>query len=172
MRALALVPMLMLAACGSGTAEKNGAAPAATAASIAAGQWELTTEVTAFDAQDDGTPRINTPVGTRGTETVCVGAERPSDAFFTGENFDCGDGSYYVRNGRMNVTLACRREGLTGQIPIAAEGGFTADTVEFNRTVRTILSTDGDVELTQRVTGRRTGDCAPDASGDNAAAPR
>lgn len=171
MRALALLPMLMMAACGSGTAEKNVAAPAA-AASIAAGQWELTTEVTAFETQDDGTPRINTPVGTRATETVCVGADRPSDAFFTGADFDCGDGSYYVRNGRMNVTLACRREGLTGQIPIAAEGTFAADTVEFNRTVRTILSTDGDVELTQRVTGRRTGECAPDTTGDNAAAPR
>lgn len=172
MRALAFMPILLVAACGSGTNERNETAPAGAAASIAAGQWELTTEVTAFDAQDDGTPRINTPVGTRATETVCVGAQRPPDAFFTGENFDCGDGSYYVRNGRMNVTLACRREGLTGQIPIAAEGTFAADTVEFNRTVRTILSSDGDVELTQRVTGRRTGDCTPDGGGDNAAAPR
>lgn len=170
MRALALLPMLMVAACGSGAAEKNEAAPAATA-NIAAGQWELTTEVTAFETQDDGAPRINTPVGTRATETVCVGAGRPSYAFFTGADFDCSDGSYYVRNGRMNVTLACRREGLSGQIPIAAEGTFTGDAVEFNRNVRTILSTDGDVELTQRVTGRRTGDCAPDASGDNAATP-
>lgn len=171
MRVLVLIPLLAVAACGSAPAEKNEAAPTA-AARIAAGQWELTTEVTQFEAQDDGAPRINTPVGTRATETVCVDADRPPEAFFAGDGFECGDGSYYVRNGRMSVTLACRREGLSGQIPVSAEGRFTGDTVAFERNIRTILSTEGDVELTQRVTGRRTGDCAPDASSDNAAAPR
>lgn len=172
MRKIAFMPVLLLAACSGGTAEKNEAGPAA--ANIGAGQWELASEVTSFNKVDDGEPQINTPVGTRATESVCVGSdERPLTAFFAGPGYDCSYGSYYVRNGRINVTLTCSRAGLEGQIPIAAEGRVQADgTVEFNRTTRTILASDGDVEIATRVTGRRTADCTPEAAGDNEAAPQ
>lgn len=172
MRKIAFMPVLLLAACSGETAEKNEAAPAA--ANIGPGQWELASEVTGFNRVDDGEPRIDTPVGTRATESVCVGAgERPLTAFFAGPGYDCSYGSYYVRNGRINVTLACTRAGLDGQIPIATEGRVLADgTVEFTRTTRTILASDGDVEITARVTGRRTADCTAEAAGDNEAAPQ
>lgn len=171
MRKIVALPLLFAAACGSTPAEKNEAAPAA-AASIAAGQWELTSEVTSFRTVDQGAPKINTPVGTRATQSICVSGDRPSDDFFAGDDLTCTDGAYYARNGRLNVTLSCTRQGLDGQIGIGADGNFTADSVTFTRNTRTVLASDGDVEIDTRVTGRRTGDCAPAAEGDNAAAPR
>lgn len=171
MRKIVALPLLFAAACGSTSAEKNEAAPAA-ASSIAAGQWELTSEVTGFRTVDQGAPKIDTPVGTRATQSICVSGNRPSDDFFAGEGFACTNGAYYARNGRLNVTLSCTREGLDGQISISADGDFTADSVTYTRNLRTVLSSDGDVEIDSRVTARRTGDCAPAAEGDNSAAAR
>jgi hypothetical protein len=171
MRAIALMPLLFVAACGGGAAEKNEvvAAPAR----IADGQWELTSEVTAFRALDEGAPKINTPVGTRATASLCVAGDRAPVEFFAGDGLDCEVGAHYVRNGRINVTLNCTREDLSGPIPVTADGRYTADTVDFERNTRTILASDGDVEIMTHVTGRRTGDCtATAAGGDNAAAPR
>lgn len=171
MRAIAcMIPLLFAAACGSGESEVKDVAT--TASTIEAGQWELASEVASFRSVDEGQPKIDTPVGTRTTNAACVAADtRPPTAFFAGDGYACEYGAYYVRNSRINVTLACTRDGLSGSIPISAEGRITADGVEFTRTVRTVLAGDGDVEIAATVTGRRTGDCAPDAAGGNSAAP-
>ena len=166
MRALALMAFVCVAGCGEAPAENK----TERAASLAPGQWELTSEVTAFRQTDRGRPSINTPVGTRTTASLCVGAgsELPT-AFFAGEGYRCayGTGSYYVHGGRINVTLACTREGLIGNITMSADGTFQANSAEFRRNLRTILVADGDVEIESRVTGRRTGDCTPEPGGSD-----
>lgn len=168
MRILGVMPLLLVAACGGGGTEKNEAA--ATAAPPATGQWELATEVTAFRAADEGRPKINATVGTRATENVCVGeGERLPTLFLSGEGYECSYGTYYARNGRLNATLDCRREGLDGPIAILAEGSSQGETIEFTRSVRSALATDGDVEISMRVTGRRTGDCTAAAETGNRA---
>jgi len=172
MRAIALLPLsalAMLAACGDAETGKNAARTKA--ASLAAGQWELASEVTSFEVVDGGRAQIDTPVGTRAAETVCVGAGRPPTAFFSGEGYRCRYDNYYVRNGRLNVTMICSREGLSGQIPIAADGRFEEESLEYSRDVSTSLAGDGDVRIALSVTGRRTGECAPDAAGGNQSAP-
>jgi len=170
MRGPALIAVSLLAACGA--APENKAAPAAAAPAPAPGQWELTAEVTRFAKSDQGTPRINTPVGTRTTENVCVGAgDRLASELFSGGGYRCTYPTYYVRNGRLNLTLNCRRDGLTGDIPMNVTGTFEANGIEYTRNLRTSLISDGDVEIDARVTGRRTGDCtpqAPAAGGDKA----
>ena len=167
MRAIAFIPVLILAACG-GAAEQNKAA--AKAASLSAGQWQLTSEVTAFSKADQGPPAIDTPVGTRATESVCVGAGRPPAELFAGADYDCRYDNYYARNGRVNVTMICHRDGLVGNIPATADGQFEADSLDFTRDLRTSLSGNGDVQITQHVTGRRTGECTPEPAGGNASA--
>jgi len=168
MRWIACTIVVSLAACG-GAAEQKAATKAA---SVAAGQWELTSEVTAFSKADAGPPAIDTPVGTRATETVCATAGRPPAELFSGAAYDCRYDNYYARNGRLNATMICRREGLQGNIPLTADGDFTADTLEYSRDIRTSLSGNGDVQITQRVTGRRTGDCTPEPAGGNSSAPK
>jgi uncharacterized protein DUF3617 len=164
MRALALLPLLFVASCGEGPAE-NKAAPAAEAPSP--GQWELASQVTRFRNADQGTAKIATPVGTRATQNLCVtpGARLPTE-LFSGEGFTCSYGTYYARAGRVNLTLNCRREGLSGDIPMTVDGTFTADSITLHRNLRTILSTEGDVEIDADITGRRTGACTPAAAGD------
>lgn len=161
MRAIYFMPLLFAAACGSGgEAEKNEARPKA--ANLAAGLWELTSEVTALESLDQGRARIDTPVGTRTTASVCVGSGRPPSAFFAGEGYRCSYDNYYVRNGRLNVTMRCSREGLSGSVSMLADGRFEADSLEYERELSTALSSDGDVRIASRVTGRRTGDCPAD----------
>jgi hypothetical protein len=164
MRALAMLPLLFVASCGDGAAE-NKAASAAAAPSP--GQWELTSQVTRFRKADQGRARIDTPVGTRATQSLCVaaGGRLPTE-MFSGDGFTCTYGNYYVRNGRANVTVNCRREGLTGEIPMTVDGTFEADSIALHRNLRTVLSGDGDVEIDADVTGRRTGACTPAAASE------
>lgn len=166
MRFIALIPLLSLAACGGSDAAEQNKSTAA-AARPAAGQWELTSEVTAFRTVDNGAPKIDTPVGTRATETICVGAGQqvPTEAF-SGADLRCNYENYYVRNGRINVTMQCAKDGLEGSVLMTVDGDFEENSLEYNRNLRTVLSTDGDVELTGRVTARRTGDCTPATAGE------
>jgi hypothetical protein len=159
MRALALLPLLFVASCGDGAAE-NKAAPVAAAPSP--GQWELTSQVTRFRKADQGAARIDTPVGTRATQSLCVaaGGQLPTE-MFSGDGFTCSYGTYYVRNGHAGVTVNCHREGLTGDIPMTIDGTFEADRINLHRNLRTVLTTDGDVEIDADVTGHRTGACTP-----------
>jgi hypothetical protein len=158
MRALALLPLLLAASCGDGGPTENKAAPAAQAPSP--GQWTLASQVTRFRNADQGAPKINTPVGTRATENLCVppGARLPTE-LFSGEGYTCTYGTYYARAGRVNLTLNCRREGLSGDIPMTVDGTFTEDSITLHRNLRTILSTDGDVEIDTDITGHRSGAC-------------
>jgi hypothetical protein len=160
MRALALIGLFVLASCGGDEAENK----AVVAAVPSPGQWELSAQVTRFTKADQGAPRINTPVGTRSTQSVCVapGGQLPT-ALFSGDDFTCSYGSYYVRNGNANVTLTCQRHGLTGNILMTVDGSFGADRINLHRNLRTTLTTDGDVQIEADVTGRRTGACTPAA---------
>lgn len=165
MRALAVIPFILVASCGE-TAAENKAAPAA-ATPPTAGQWEITSEVTSLAKVDTEAPRINTPAGTRATNSVCVrdGHQMPS-AFFAGEGYRCTYGTYYARNGRLNVTLSCRRDGLQGGLTMSAEGTYQGDTAEYRRNLRTNLTTEGDAVIDYRVTARRTGDCPAGAAAE------
>jgi uncharacterized protein DUF3617 len=161
MRALASIALLLAAGCGGAPAEnKAEAIPAA----LAPGQWELTAEVTGYSQTAEGRPKIDTPAGSRTTASLCVaeGRQIPA-AYFGGEGYRCRYGDYYARNGRLNVTLMCRRDGLTGDVTMTAEGSFQAASAEFRRTARTTQPADGGVTVASRVTARRTGECTPDA---------
>ena len=161
MRALALLPLLLVASCGDGAAE-NKAISAAAADTPATGQWALTAQVTRFHKADQGTARIDTPVGSSAAQNLCVapGARLPTE-MFSGDGFTCGYSSYYVRGGHANVGLNCHREGLTGDILMTVDGTFDANGANLHRSLRTILSGDGDVEIDANVTGHRTGACTP-----------
>ncbi|HEY5711060.1 MAG TPA: DUF3617 family protein [Allosphingosinicella sp.] len=165
MRALALLPLLIVAGCGGETPANNSANAAAPPTTLPAGQWELASEVTGFNKTDNAAPRINTPVGTRTTVSVCVGAgaQAPSELFMEA-GYDCTIGNYYARNGRLNVSLQCRKSGLEGSILPVVDGTFTADSLDYTRNLRTQLIPDGNVTVDSHVTGRRTGECTPAAA--------
>lgn len=157
--------VLALGACGGGEENKANAA----ADALQPGQYEVTAEVTQFRAADEGKPKINTPVGTRTTRSVCVtGTPLPPD-LFADEGFQCSTaGEAFARSGTLNLNLRCTRPGLQGEMGYSVSGSFEQDSFEAQRSLRTLLSTDGDVVIASKLTGRRTGECtaAAPAAGD------
>lgn len=169
MRKTMLIAPLILAACGGG--EEATENKVEVAAALEPGLYEVRSEVTAFEPLDQGQPKIDTPVGTSSTEQVCVApGDRPLSTLFTGSGFDCEYSNFYGRNGRVNHTMNCSREGADGNVGIAVEGTFTADAFEVQRQINTSFATDGDVRTTATVSGRRIGDCpagdAPPVAGE------
>lgn len=164
-RAIAIAAVLaagLAAGCSGGDEEaaprqEKAAAPAA----LPLGQWEVTSEVTRFAQQDKGSPKIATPVGTKASGGACVSdAKRPDPTLFVGKGYDCTYRDSYITSGTLNANLECKRAGLSGQIMFAVSGSYTADTLEAEVGTTTYLSSDGDVTVGTKLTGRRTGDCA------------
>jgi hypothetical protein len=161
-RFTAFVPLLVLAACSEGAAPPKQEAKAPKAEQFAAGQWEMTTEVTNVIQRDKGTPAIDTPKGSKATVMSCVAeadVKKPQPALFASAGSDCDYRDVYMQSGRLNATLSCSRAGLSGTIATNVNGSFTADTFEGTATSETSLSGDGDVRIDSKLTGRRIGDC-------------
>ena len=162
MRFIALAPLLVLAACSEGAAPTKQEAEAPAAEQLSAGQWEMTTEITKLTQRDKGAPAIDTPEGSRSTTSSCVAeadVKKPQPALFAGEGSECSYRDIYMRDGRLNATLACSRADLRGTIATNVNGSFTATTFEGTTSTETSLSGDGDVRIDAKLTGRRTGDC-------------
>jgi len=170
MRILAILPLLAIAGCGEGE-EKAKARTRAQATT--AGQWETSSRVTSVRKMDEGEPRIDTPVGTEASGGSCVAAgevSRPPIALFVGPDYDCEYGNFYMRNGRINASLQCTRDGLDGRISGTVDGTYGEGEFDTEVEIATALNSDGDVTIRSQVTGRRTGECqAEPAEGGNQA---
>jgi outer membrane murein-binding lipoprotein Lpp len=163
MRLLCLVPVAALAACGGGQSENKAKSGAQT---LAAGQYEITSEVTQFRQADAGAPKINTPAGTRTTRSLCLseGGQAPPD-LFADEGLTCQSaGSFYARNGVLNLQIRCTRPDLQGNVSYTVNGSFDGQSFQADRQLSTSLSGDGDVVIASRIQGRRTGECTPGAA--------
>ena len=167
MRLFILTPLLVLAACSEGEqpAKKETDAPAPS--QLTAGQWEMTSEVTKVTNRDKGSPAIPAAEGSKTTASSCVApadVKKPQPALFVGEGYDCTTRDAYMSRGRANVTLACKKAGLPGDIATVVNGTFTADTFEGTTTTETSLVGEGDVKIEAKLTGRRTGECTAAAA--------
>jgi hypothetical protein len=172
MRSLALLPLLMIAACSDGGDQVAGDAKAKAEAAknlqLAAGQWQITSEVTRLTEQDGGPPAINTPVGSRHETSACVTegeGKKPKPVLLAGhEDYECEYSNFYMSSGTVNAQLNCRREGLSGEVRMTVDGTYTADTITAEQSISTFLSGNGDVNIQAKLTGRHTGPtCAPAA---------
>ena len=165
MRTHALFPLLVLAACSNAPTPEQAAPEPEVATALTPGQWEVTAEVTKLTAMDNGSPAINTPAGTKSTVSHCVGAEevkKPAAELFGGENGgDCQYRNFYMARGRLNASLSCTPEGLSGSVLTTVDGTFTADSLDATSTVETYLASSGDVRISTKVTGHRVGECKP-----------
>ncbi len=159
--------LLTLAACSEAppAPEVEAAAPA----TLPAGQWEVTREVTKFAALDDGTPAIAAKAGDKTTASVCVAvadAARPKPELIGGNPGDgCTYDSLYLSNGRLNAALACAPKGMRGKLFVSSAGTFTADAMDLTLSKSTQLSGTGDVRIDEKIVGRLTSPtCAAPAS--------
>jgi hypothetical protein len=164
MRTTILIMLAALAAC-SDSAGENKAEPVA-AASIEGGFWEVTHEVTSMKPTDNApTPAVKVTAGDKATSNVCVGeADRnqPAPALFAGEGYECEYRNSYIKSGRINASLSCKREGVSGEIVMSVEGSYTGTTLDATVNSTSYLPGTGDFEMATKVTGRHVGACPPE----------
>jgi hypothetical protein len=150
---------LALAACGGGKQE------AATAeeppATLAAGLYEVSAEVTQLASTDKTTPATKLKQGDKLTTKACVSADgKPDPALLAEAAGDkCEIKNSYIRNGRMSAQMSCMREGHLGYVMPAMMGSYSADGFEGEINTLTYFNADGDYRLTRKVTAKRVGDC-------------
>jgi hypothetical protein len=172
MRAFAFAPLLVLAACSGGEGGEQKKVEEAPVA-IEAGQWETAFEVASIRSVDKTTPALKAEVGNKETGKSCIAeADRaePPPELFAGAGYDCDYKTSYIKNGRINASLSCKRSGVSGEFLMSVSGSYTKDAFEGTVGTTTYLPGDGDFEMTRKISGRRTGPtCTPDAGASSKA---
>ena len=158
-RLLVIAPMLALAACGGEAPVANEAE--AKPATLPAGEWEIASTVETLRSTDNTTPATALRQGETTTSKVCIGEQggKPDLAALLPESDECTATTVYARNGRVSAAYTCRRASDPGQVMPAMDGNYTADTLEMVVTTGTYFSGTGDYALTQKLNGKRLGDC-------------
>ncbi len=165
MRAYSFIPLLLVAACsegGGGEQKKAEEVPA----TMEAGEWETNWELSSIRSVDKTTPAVKGAVGDKESGKSCIAeAERasPPPQLFAGAGYDCDYKSSYIKNGRINASLDCKRAGVSGQFLMSVSGSYTKDAFEGTVGTTTYLPGEGDFEMNRKISGRRTGPtCTPE----------
>lgn len=154
----AMVPALLLAACGGGTEPAgNTAETDAVPAAFPVGEWEVTSTVEQISSTDGTTPAIAAKAGDTATRKACVASADELSKLFAPDGADCTAMSDYARQGRVNTAYKCTVKG--GVLNVTVNGNYTADTLDGVTDSASMLSGSGDYQLREKVAGRRTGDC-------------
>lgn len=159
-RALILTASVaLLAACDSEPAKPPAKQVAGPPVSFPAGQWEVTALTQKVQAKDRFAPQTRETVGKSTTRKLCSPAgPAPAFALFADQGADCTSVDDYARRGRLNMTFSCKRPGL-GQVNISLDGDYTADSFVAGVIAASSFAGQGDYTLTQKVTGKRIGEC-------------
>ena len=159
MRAFAFILLLLIAGCsegGGGEQKKAEEVPA----TMEAGQWETGFELSSIRSVDKMTPAVKGAVGDKETAKVFIAeadrAEPPTE-LFSGAGYQCCYKSSYIKNGRINASLDCKREGVSGQFLMSVSGSYTKDAFDGTVGTTTYLPGAGDFEMNRKISGRRSG---------------
>lgn len=188
MRVTSSIPLVLLAACGSGGSADQFAAPngnltltntsieevaAQTAAGKAGalrlepGEWE--TVVTIDQASIPGMPATDGPpkmrlklakTSSRNCITPDQGA-RPDEAIFGGKRGNCRFDRYSMQSGRIDATMRCAADGAAqdGAV-IATKGRYGARSFDLVNTMTAApMPGHPEITMTSRVIGKRLGAC-------------
>jgi len=159
---------LAVAACGGET--KQQAAAEEVPATLAAGLYEVTSEVTTLASTDNSTPAIKVKQGDKIIARACVAPDgKPAPELLADAEGDkCEIKNSYIRNGRMSAQMSCTRDGHLGYVMPAMMGSYSAGGFEGEINTLTYFNEDGDYRLTRKVTAKRLGDCPPAAPPEKA----
>jgi len=153
---------LTLSAC-SGEAPAPVADDKAPPATFPAGEWEVSTLTETLKAADREAPATIHKVGATRVARVCAApGPKPDPALFVETGDKCSTTTAYAKNGRVNLAYSCDRPGK-GMVMPTIDGKYDADTFEVVTAVGSYFTGLGDYVMTQRITGKRLGACAPAA---------
>ena len=157
-----LALLLPLAGCDSDApapvAEEKGPP-----AIFPAGEYEISALTETLRSADKTTPATKHKVGTSEVQKICSPAgPKPASALFADKGDSCTSTSDYAKNGRINMSYRCQRPGR-GLLTLTLDGKFDENSFEVEVATGTYFSGQGDYVLTQRLKGKRPGDCAAPA---------
>lgn len=179
---IAAIAVLLLAGCGSRTANQQAAGnqqaatePAAAAApaggsgtlNIQPGEWEVTMEIrgTEVSGMPAGMPMPQIPPT---TVRSCVTAEqvgRANGSFLSGgghAGIDCDYSRVTIAGGRIQGTSTCSRTGM--EVSVVMDGSFTPTSYDINQQMRSTMH-GRSTSSTNHLVGRRIGECTPGQTG-------
>ncbi len=157
---LLLATGIALAVSSCGAEQKTEAAAEAVPAKLAAGLYEMNAEVIQLASTDQTTPATRLKQGDKLVTRACVAEDGiPAPELIAEEGDKCQVKNSYVRNGRMNVEMSCKRDGMSGEVMPAMQGSFSKDGFEGEITTLSYFIREGDYRLVREVTARRVGDC-------------
>jgi uncharacterized protein DUF3617 len=150
---------LALTACG-GEKKQEAATAEEAPATLAAGLYEVSAEVTQLASTDKTTPATKLKQGDKQVTKACVAADgKPAPELLAEAGDKCEIKNSYIRYGRMSAQMSCSRDGHSGYVMPAMMGSYSADGFEGEINTLTYFAADGDYRMTMKVTGKRVGDC-------------
>ena len=160
-RHMMLAALLTLTGCSEAPAPvAEDKVPPAT---FPAGEWEVTTLTETLKSADKSTPATIHKAGATIVAKVCAApGPKPDPALFIETGDKCSTTTAYARNGRVNLAYNCTRPGR-GMVMPTIDGKYDANTFEVATAVGSYFKADGDYIMTQRIKGKRLGDCTPGA---------
>lgn len=159
---LTLAALLVLPGCDSDTpapVAQEKKPPAA----FPAGEYEVTALTETLKKADQFAPATKHKVGQSEVQKICSPAgPKPAPALFADKGDSCTATSDYAVNGRINMSYNCQRPGH-GLLTLTFDGKYDEQSFEVEVATGTYFSGQGDYVLTQRIKGKRIGDCAAPA---------
>jgi len=177
---LITLPLLLLAACGSGAEkadapQKADAQAAAEGPRLEPGQWEMVSEIVSAELPGAPPEALRQVIGRKQTISHCLTAEeaaRPQSEFFNRPQpeANCRQDGFSMANGRIQASMICAGNG-SGEMRTQMEGRYEPTSYDITATIRMAAPANageaaGDgMKMSAHVVGRRTGECssAPDA---------
>ena len=151
---------LTLASCEEAPVVEDKAPPA----TFPAGEWEVSTLTETLKSADRESPATIHKAGATSVARVCAApGPKPDPALFVETGDKCTADSAYARNGRVNLAYKCDRPGK-GLVMPTIDGKYDATTFEVATAVGSYFTGLGDYVMTQRIKGKRLGDCTPGAT--------
>ena len=155
-----LAGSLALGGCGGEAAPAAKKAPPAT---FPAGEWEVSTLTESLKSADKSTPATIHKAGATLVARVCAApGPKPDPTLFVETGDSCTTTTAYAKNGRVSLAYNCTRP-RHGMVMPTIDGKYDADTFEVVSSVGSYFKADGDYVMTQRIKGKRLGDCTPAA---------
>lgn len=160
MRASRIVMTAAAVALASCSEDAPQQAPAGQKQALTPGEYEASWTVTEVRSTDKTDPATKLTVGDTGSTKACIGEGPAVDvALFAEGSDECTASNSYVRGGRMNIQMRCKREDEPGPVMQTMTGTSTAEGFEGEISTSTYLAGFGDYSMIRKVTGRRVGEC-------------
>ena len=155
--------VLALAGCSNEQAPAAAPDTAATAETLAAGEYEVATKVEDLRSTDHTTPLTKAKQmaanDAPSVHRACVAADGSiASDMFTEAGDRCKVNNSYARNGKINLQLSCTRS-TPGSVMHSVDGDFTADSFTATVNTGTYFTGSGDYAMRRTMTAKRVGAC-------------